>query len=180
MNDLGGVKCCQDAVRYNTLFYLISLMIWSGLIFWPPQVGASLCYTVGAVFARRNLDYLEPVVLAAGQMMTATLFTVVGALVLERPLYELTHASLLGYLSVLWLGIPAVGLGFLIYYILLQAWNATRVSMVTYASPIVGVVFGVILLREPADLRLVLGLVLIPSGIFLVNKQAFVNHADRG
>ena len=155
-------------------------MIWSGLIFWPPQVGASLCYTVGAVFARRNLDYLEPVVLAAGQMMTATLFTVVGALVLERPLYELTHASLLGYLSVLWLGIPAVGLGFLIYYILLQAWNATRVSMVTYASPIVGVVFGVILLREPADLRLVLGLVLIPSGIFLVNKQAFVNHADRG
>ena len=58
---------------------------------------------------------------------------------------------------------------YLIYFHLLNVWGATRTTLLTYLMPVVGVALGAIILKETVDWRLLVGFILIASGIGLVN-----------
>ncbi|MBA2556722.1 MAG: DMT family transporter, partial [Chloroflexi bacterium] len=75
------------------------------------------------------------------------------------------------WLSVGWLGVLGSGVAYLLYFRLLEAWGATRSSLVTYVMPIVGIALGVTILREQIGLRELAGSALIIGGIALVNSR---------
>ena len=52
-----------------------------------------------------------------------------------------------------------------------NAWGATRTTLVAYVIPVVGIVLGYLALQEPVDGRLVIGTVLVIGGVAFVNSR---------
>jgi drug/metabolite transporter (DMT)-like permease len=133
-------------------------------------LGSSLSYAVGNVYARRNVRGLPPMIPAVLQVTVALIIVGVLALALERP-WETARPDLEGWFSIVWLGIFGSGLAYLAYFRLLSRWGATRTSMVAYMLPVVGIVLGFLVRREPIDASLIAGTALVIAGVALVNGR---------
>ncbi|MEK6190776.1 MAG: DMT family transporter [Chloroflexota bacterium] len=132
-------------------------------------IGSSISYAVGAVYARRNVRELRPMIAAVFQVGFAFVITSVLALVLERPFATVVRPDTV--ISVLWLGILGSGLAYLAFFRLLGRWGATRTSLVAYLLPVVGIALGVLVLSEQMDARILLGTALVIGGVALVNSR---------
>jgi drug/metabolite transporter (DMT)-like permease len=132
-------------------------------------LGSTASYGVGAVYARRNVRGLRPMIPALFQVMFAFVITGTIALVTEHPLEtEWTGRSLF---AIAWLGLLGSGIAYLFFFRLLQSWGATRTSMVAYLLPIVGIVAGALELNEVVDAGVLLGTALVIGGVALVNSR---------
>ena len=68
-------------------------------------------------------------------------------------------------------GLLGSGLAYLCFFRLLGPWGATRLTMVAYLLPAVGIVLGFIVLSEPIDGRIIVGTLAILAGIGIVNSK---------
>jgi drug/metabolite transporter (DMT)-like permease len=132
-------------------------------------LGAAFSYAVGAVYSRRNVRGLAPMVPAVLQVTFAAIITGVLALVLEQPWTVRPDGQAI--FSILWLGILGSGLAYLAVFRLLAQWGATRTTMVAYLIPVVGIVLGYLVLQEPIDASLIVGTALVIAGIGIVNSR---------
>jgi drug/metabolite transporter (DMT)-like permease len=132
-------------------------------------IGSTISYAFGAVYSRRNVHGLRPMIPALFQVGFGLLIVSVLAFIFEDPFATtFTPASLF---SVIWLGLLGSGLAYLVFFRILGRWGATRTSMVAYLLPLYGIVLGAVVLNEPVDGRLVLGTALIIGGVALVNSN---------
>jgi drug/metabolite transporter (DMT)-like permease len=69
------------------------------------------------------------------------------------------------------LGVFGSGVAYLCFFRLLSRWGATRTTLVAYVLPVVGIILGFVVLREPLDGRIILGTGLVIGGIGLVNSR---------
>ncbi|HEX5149202.1 MAG TPA: DMT family transporter [Candidatus Limnocylindrales bacterium] len=132
-------------------------------------LGAALSYAVGAVYARRNMRGVPPMIPAVFQVTFAMLIAGTVALVLEHPWDARPDGE--AVFSILWLGILGSGFAYLAMFRLLAAWGATRTTLVAYEIPVVGIVLGFLVLQEPIDVRLLIGTGLVVGGVALVNSR---------
>ena len=131
-------------------------------------LGAAFSYAIGAVYARRNMRGVPPLIPAVFQVSFALLVSGLIALLTERP-WE-AQPDLEAIFSILWLGIVGSGLAYLVVFRLFAAWGATRTTMVAYEIPVVGILLGFFVLAEPVDIRLLIGTALVVGGVALVNS----------
>jgi len=132
-------------------------------------LGSTASYGLGAVYARRNVRGLRPMIPALFQVLFAFVITGVIALLIERPFDVVwTGRSIF---AVLWLGLLGSGLAYLCFFRLLQSWGATRTTMVAYLLPIVGIVAGALVLNEVVDAGVLIGTALVIGGVALVNSR---------
>jgi drug/metabolite transporter (DMT)-like permease len=129
-------------------------------------VGSSLCYAGTAIYARDRLRGQPPLVLVTGQMTTGMLFMLPVSLLVDRP-FDLSP-SLLALAS--WIGLTVLGtvVAYLIYFTLIERTSATFTTMVTYVTPVNGVMLGTLVLGEPLNAALLGSLGLILLGVVLV------------
>jgi drug/metabolite transporter (DMT)-like permease len=132
-------------------------------------LGAAFSYAVGAVYSRRNVRGLPPMIPAVFQVSFAAIIVSVFALLFEHPWTATPDAE--AVFSILWLGIFGSGLAYLLVFRLFQHWGATRTTLIAYVIPPVGIVLGVLVLNEPIDARIVLGTALVVAGVGLVNSR---------
>jgi drug/metabolite transporter (DMT)-like permease len=132
-------------------------------------VGSSVSYAVGAVYARRMVHGLRPMIPALFQVAFALVMVGVLALLFERPLNIPMRPDAI--LAVVWLGLLGSGAAYLVFFRLLGRWGATRTSLVAYLLPVYGIVLGAVVLSEPVDARLLVGTALVIGGIALVNAR---------
>ncbi len=132
-------------------------------------IGASFSYAAAGVYARRNLRDLPPMPSAFLEVSFAFLITLVLAFALEQPLETAVEASTV--VSVVWLGLIGSGLAFLGFFFLINRWGATRVALVAYLLPVVGVTLGALVLDEAVTLPVITGMALIIGGIALANAR---------
>ncbi|MDQ2950757.1 MAG: DMT family transporter [Chloroflexota bacterium] len=132
-------------------------------------VGAAVSYGAGAVYARRNVRGLPPMVPATFQVTFAFLVSAVVALVLEHPWDARPSAVAIG--SIVWLGLLGSGFAYIAFFRLLAHWGAVRTTLVAYLIPVVGIALGWIVLQEPVDGRLLIGTGLVIAGVALVNSR---------
>lgn len=132
-------------------------------------VGSSISYAAGAVYARRNVRGLRPMIPALFQVGFAFLITAALALAFERPLPTSLRPD--AVFAVVWLGILGSGLAYLAFFRLLAHWGATRTALVAYLLPVVGIVLGVLVLSEQVDARILAGTGLVIGGVALVNSR---------
>jgi drug/metabolite transporter (DMT)-like permease len=92
--------------------------------------------------------------------------------VAERPVVLPTVPIV--WFAVAWLGLLGSCAAYLLYFSLLNAWGATRASLVSYVFPVVGLVLGITLLDERLDWRLFVGTTLVVAGIVAVNFRTFI------
>jgi drug/metabolite transporter (DMT)-like permease len=132
-------------------------------------IAATVSYAAGAVYARRNVRGLRPMIPALFQVGFGLLITSVLAFVVERPFSLALEPA--AFLAVVWLGLLGSGVAYLVFFGLLARRGAAGTAVVAYLLPIFGVTLGVLVLGEPLGPRLILGLALIVGGIALVNSR---------
>jgi drug/metabolite transporter (DMT)-like permease len=132
-------------------------------------VGSALSYGAGAVYARRNMRGLRPMIPALFQVGFAFVISAALALVLEHPLaLTITPKA---WFSVIWLGILGSGFAYLVNFRLLSRWGATRTSMVAYLLPVFGISLGVGLGNETIGLAVLIGTLLVVAGVAVANSK---------
>lgn len=142
-------------------------------------IGASLCYAIFTTYSKRTLKkyQVEPVVMSAMTMTAAA----AGALVLmyalpligERAPVSYTSLSTDVLLSGLTLGVLNTFIAYLLFYYVIAQLGASRTTMVTYVVPVVAVTLGALVLGEVIDERIILGSLLIITGIALANIRFY-------
>lgn len=130
---------------------------------------ASISYASSAVFSRRYLRGVHPMVQSLLVMAVADAIAWPLAAAVEWPIA--VPALSITWLAVIWLGLLGSCLAYLLYFYLLNAWGPTRATLVTYVFPVIGLVLGIVFLNERADFRLIVGSMLVVGGIVLVNLR---------
>ena len=84
----------------------------------------------------------------------------------------------------LFLGVGGSGIGFLLYYYMMNTLGATRATTVTFLLPVTAVFWGATLLRESITIPILAGMAVILLGVFLTSRPrrpvASVTAEDRG
>jgi drug/metabolite transporter (DMT)-like permease len=132
-------------------------------------LGAAFSYACGAVYSRRNVRGLAPMIPAVFQVSFAALITGVLALLFEHPWTARPDGEAI--FAILWLGILGSGVAYLLVFRLFADWGATRTTLVAYVIPPVGILLGFLVLQEPVDARIILGTGLVIAGVGLVNSR---------
>lgn len=132
------------------------------------MVAAAIAYGATAVYIRRSLQDVSPVVVSAGSQVAALLVVGVSTLLVEGA--SIGHLGLASIGSVLWLGLMGTALAYILNVYIIREWGATRATTVTYLIPVVAFVLGVIVLKEPVTWNAVSGGLLILSAIAIVNR----------
>ena len=132
-------------------------------------LGSTLAYGVGAVYSRRNIKGLRPMIPAVFQVGFAFLMVSVLAFAFENPLAVSWNQNAL--IAVLWLGLLGSGTAYLIMFRLLSRIGATATSQLAYLLPVVGIIAGGVMFGEQVDARVFGGTALILGGVTLVNSR---------
>jgi drug/metabolite transporter (DMT)-like permease len=132
-------------------------------------LAASASYAGAATFSRRYLRNQSPVVQATMVLLFADVLLWLAMPVAERPMDM--PGSPLAWFAIVWLGLLGSCVAYLLFFYLINAWGPTRATLVTYVFPVVGLILGIVFLRETADWRLLLGSALIVAGIGVVNLR---------
>jgi len=133
-------------------------------------IGASFFYGLAAVFMRRTLRHVESISTAAFTVTFGALFIILLTVLTVRPLPLLMAIQPGAWLAILGLGIVNTFIAYTIYFTLLTTWG-TRVTFVTYVTPPISVILGAVFNHEPVDWKLILGTVLILSGVVAANVR---------
>jgi len=118
---------------------------------------------VSSNYARKRLQAVDPVVLATGSIGVAALVLAPLA-ALEWPVQSPGPRA---WAEVLFLGVAASGVGFLLYFGLLSKIGAVRATSVTFLNPVVAMGTAALYLGEPVTLRMVVGCAVIVTGTAL-------------
>ena len=132
-------------------------------------LGAAFSYGVGAVYARRNVRGLRPMVPAVFQVSFAAIMATTLALLFEHPWTVTPDGEAI--FSILWLGLLGSGAAYLLVFRLFAHWGATRTTFIAYVIPVVGITLGFLVLAEPIDARIIFGTALVVAGVGLVNSR---------
>ncbi len=132
-------------------------------------IGSTLSYAIGAVYSRRNVRGLRPMIPALFQVGFAFVIVSVIAFLFEDPFAVSWSGSAIG--AVVWLGVLGSGFAYLVMFRLLARLGATRTSLVAYILPVVGIAAGALVFQETVDARVLFGTALVIAGVALVNSR---------
>jgi drug/metabolite transporter (DMT)-like permease len=128
---------------------------------------AAMSYGAGAVYARRNLRGLGPLVGPTTQLGCGALMLWPFALGTEWGSIHAPGLPALG--AVLFLAIFGTALAYVVFYRMVETSSATFLSLVTYLLPPAGIVLGIIVLDEGLSWNAVAGCALVLVGVVTIN-----------
>jgi drug/metabolite transporter (DMT)-like permease len=115
-------------------------------------------------FSRENIF-----VAATVQVFCGGLILVPAALIFES--WSNLIFSLESVVSIVYLAVFGSVIAFLGYYWLLARTRAVTVSLIAFITPLVAIFIGVLFFSESLSLLIILGTILILSGILLVERK---------
>jgi drug/metabolite transporter (DMT)-like permease len=126
-------------------------------------VGMALCYALGGLFMGRHLRGVSPIVIA----LTST--SIAAAVDLPAGIVQAPHAwpGWEPVASVVVLGVPLLGLAYLLFFALITGPGAAYASLVAYLIPPIALAYGSIFLGERFGGLAFGGLFLILGGVAL-------------
>jgi drug/metabolite transporter (DMT)-like permease len=126
-------------------------------------VGMAVCYALGALLMGRHLRRVSPIVIA----LTST--SIAAAVALPAGVAQAPHAwpGWRPVVSVVVLGVPLLGVAYLLFFALITGPGAAYASLVTYLIPPIALAYGSIFLGEHFGALAFGGLVLILGGVAL-------------
>lgn len=127
---------------------------------------SAISWAIGTLLIKKWGIHYDTWVLTAYQMLSGGLILLLASVLLENPSLAVNPTSIF---IIFWLSVPASIIQFAIWFFLLQNGNPGKVSAFLFLAPFFGVITGWLLLGEHIGLSLLVGGVLIFSGIFLVN-----------
>lgn len=157
---------------FRSLLFLIGVDALSGLgetvVAQIAIICGSISYAVTTIYSRRNAHLPLPV-LGAGTLTAGTLTILPLTLILDQPWHLAPSLESLGAMVVL--GLFPTALASLIFFRLIHKMGANGIAQNNYLIPLLGVGWGMLLLGERPGWNLFVALVLILSGVALVNRR---------
>jgi drug/metabolite transporter (DMT)-like permease len=132
-------------------------------------VAASACYGLGGLYVGRRFSGLSPSLVALGTLLWATVY------VLPFGVAQATTPGWETIVSVLYLGVAATGIAYLLYFGLIAGAGASKAVLVTYLVPSLALVYGATFLDERITVLALAGLALVLAGVAL--GTGFVDRA---
>jgi drug/metabolite transporter (DMT)-like permease len=129
---------------------------------------SSLAYAVNALYLRRKMRGVSVYEAALGQLAA----TAVLALPFAAPSLPSVHVAPASMAAVIALGVGGSAIGLLLYFYIMKSLGPVQATGVTLLVPVTAVIWGVILLGEVATLPIIIGMVVILTGIVLTNVRA--------
>ena len=135
-------------------------------------IGATFCYSISSVYNRRFLQNQNPMVVSTYALSSATIIIWIAAFFVETPM---TFPNIpMTWFAIIWLGLIGTTLAYPLMFGLIHSWGPTRATLVTYLIPITAVTLGVLALGEILDWIIVVGGMLVISGVATVNWRAWL------
>ena len=136
----------------------------------PGQIAVMLAgssYAISSILSRR-LTHLPMISMSAATMLSASLYMLPLALLLEDPLPdEISRASLV---SLLYLGLVATAFGMTLRFFNVRANGAVFMSLVGYLVPLFGVIWSGLYFADALNPQTLISLGLILLGIAITRK----------
>jgi len=131
------------------------------------SLGAALSYGFGGIYASYAGKGVEPLTLAIGQQLGASIVLLPLAVI-----YAPRHLpSAAAVYSVIGLSLLCTSVAYLLYFRLIRNVGAVKTVSVTFLVPIFGILWGVLFLQESVYLNTIIGLLIILSSVTLVNRR---------
>lgn len=138
------------------------------------SLGAALSYGFGGLYASRIGKGLEPLTLAIGQQLGASIVLLPLALIFA-PRHLPSPAAIY---SVIGLSLLCTSVAYLIYFRLIRNVGAVKTVSVTFLVPIFGIMWGAIFLNEPLYMNTIVGLFIILLSVMLVNRRSRLKQSN--
>jgi drug/metabolite transporter (DMT)-like permease len=74
-------------------------------------------------------------------------------------------------MSLIALGVLSTAFAFILFFKVLAELGPTRSSLVTYVNTAVAVVLGVVILKEPVTIGIIVGLPLVLAGSYMASRK---------
>lgn len=131
-------------------------------------LAAAFLYGLAAHVTRRYLTDEEPMVIASGSLIAASVILLPGAL--SRTPSKMPSWDI--WLVVLSLGVLCTGIAYAIYFRLLQRVGSAQSMTVAYLIPLFGVLWGYLFLGEEVRSTMLVGGILILLGVYTIVKPS--------
>ena len=140
-------------------------------------LGAAAATAVAAVAAKRWAGGIHPIALASPSQLLGSLLLAAVGLIFERGRPLVLDSVTLG--SVAYLALFGSAVAFTAYYALLRTVSVTRLSLITYITPIVAVTLGTLVAREHFELHTYAGAALILAGVWLMHVKVGAAQVEK-
>ena len=135
---------------------------------------AAALYAAASVYGRRFAKQnVAPLVVATGQVSASTVLLLPVILLVDKP-WQLAPPSLVSWIAIGCLGVLSSGVAYLLYFRILASAGATNLMLVNFLVPITAIVLGILVLDEVLLIQHMGGLLLIATGLALMDGRAFV------
>jgi|TARA_B110000008_G_C16840248_1_gene512349 drug/metabolite transporter (DMT)-like permease len=150
------------------LFFDKLIINENNLIFVLITILGSTFYSIGGILTL-NLKNKGNENVTTSTTLWSVIFLIPLSFIFETPWNS--NPSLESTLSLLYLGVVATGLAWLIRFRILTVNGLVFQTQVAYLIPIFGVIFGYFIMNEIITWRVLISLVIIMIGIFIVKKN---------
>jgi len=139
------------------------------------QLGHAAVLGIIGVLVATFLQSVSSIWIKRIETKVPALSQVAGGLLVSLPIYLMTWAGLDGHwpvnisvtslASILYLGVIATPIGFVLYYYLLIHQSAVKVALVTLVSPVMALLLGHAVNHEPVTMKVITGILLILAAL---------------
>jgi drug/metabolite transporter (DMT)-like permease len=158
---------------FNSTMKIVSLII---------LLVATLGWTIGSLYSKYQKINGSTLMKVAIQMMAASIAIFIGGFILgEQKDFVVTNVSWESVGALAYLIVMGSLIAYLAYVWLLSIRPASLVGTYAYVNPVVAVFLGWLIANESISLQQIIGLVIIITGLFIVNtsKEKKVISVDK-
>ena len=127
-----------------------------------------VCYTIGGLFSLK-LKHIKNEVLTSSILIWAVILLLPIMFIFENPT-EL-RPSLNATISLLYLGIVATAIAWVMRFYILKNNGLVFQSQVAYIIPIFGLIFGYLFLNEKITYKIIVALIAVLISTYLIEKS---------
>ncbi|MBW2604791.1 MAG: DMT family transporter [Deltaproteobacteria bacterium] len=132
--------------------------------------GCVLSWVAYSLIGKAVMDRLSPLAAVSYSSVIGTFFLFFPA-IFEGALINFRHYHIVSWVSMFYLGFFGTVIGFVWYYEGIKKIGPMKASLFINFVPISAVVMAFFILDEPITLSLVIGTLLVCSGVYLTNKR---------
>ena len=130
-------------------------------------LAAAFLWACNIVYVKRIIDAFEAFHIVLYPMIFSVPFFFIEAFLWDTSMIAYVDLKILG--SLLYQSLVTASFGFVAWNMMLKKYGATALHSFVFMMPVAGVVLGGIVLNEPITLNIIIALILVVSGIIIVN-----------
>ena len=179
----------DDRITFGKLFGI--LMGFSGILFLFLQKGdisnelktgdmiifcATLLWACSGVYSKKIIQNYRPIQMVFYPLLLAVPILYICAFLFDKPIANAPNGGVVA--AILYQGLIMGGFGHVAWYVLLQRFGAVSLHTFIFIMPVVSVLLGGLLLKEPITGNILIALVLIGTGIFVTQFNKKPDYAS--